>query len=231
MKKVIYSTVALTAFLACQYANTYAQTGMNIDLRNEQVAIAGVNSNGGDVTHYLYDTWTKGSVKQADGKIFTDLDLMFNQDRSMVIFMSPEKHIAQAFAVPVTEFTIAAPAGTENGAIKKFQRGFSPVDGATAATYFEVLADGNIKLLKRTEFKRVNEVAVGDIYPTRQIKPFDTYYASSNNVLTKVRREKKAILTILKDKEADVEAYISTNKLSVKDEQDLAKLFKYYNTL
>ncbi|MGF7078522.1 hypothetical protein [Mucilaginibacter sp. UYCu711] len=231
MKKAIYSTLALTALLTCQYSGIYAQIGMNIDLRNEQVAIAGVNGNAGDVTHYLYDTWTKGSVKQADGKTFTDLDLMFNQDRSMVIFMSPEKHIAQAFAVPVTEFTIAAPAGTENGAIKKFQRGFNPIDGATAATYFEILADGNTKLLKRTEFKRVNEVAIGDIYPTRQIKPFDTYYASSNNVLIKVRREKKAILSLLKDKATDIDAYISANKLSVKDEQDLAKVFNYYNTL
>jgi hypothetical protein len=225
MKKVIYSSLALTALLACQYRNSCAQTGVNVDLKNEKVAIAGDNA------HYLYDTWTKGSVKQVDGKTFTDLELMFNQDQSMVVFMSPEKHIAQAFTVPVTEFTIAAPAGTGNGAIKKFQSGFNPIDGATAATYYEVLSDGNIKLLKRTEFKRISEIADGDIIPTQQIKPFDNYYASANNTLTKIKREKKAILTILKDKAPDIEAYISANKLSLKDDKDLAKVFNHYNTL
>lgn len=188
MKKVIYSSLVLSALLGCQHMRSYAQAGMNVALRTEKVA--------GDNPHYLYDSWTKGSVKQADGKTFTDLELMFNQDQSMVIFMSPEKHVAQSFAVPVTEFTIAAPAGTEQSAAKKFQNGFNPIDGATAATYYEILSDGNVKLLKRTEFKRVSEIADGDIIPTQQIKSFDNYYVSSNNTLTKIKREKKAILTI-----------------------------------
>jgi hypothetical protein len=228
MKKLTYCGLALSALMACQ-SNAFAQIGVNVQFDKTDVNYGGRLRADINDPNYLYPTWSKGAVLQADGKAFKDLDLMFDQSKSRLIFRAPDG-TSQAFAVPVNEFAISPPEDNSAAAIKKFQRGFEKFDGATPATYFEVLSDGKIKLLKWTQIKRVFERLDGDPISSKQIKPIGTYYVATGNTLTKLRREKKFIVNLLQDK-ADVADYIAGNKLSAQDEHDLKMIFDHYNSL
>jgi len=227
MKKPFYYGLLFTALVICK-SSAFAQIGVGINFDNTDVNYGGkLRANFTD-PNYLYNTWAKGSVLQADGKAFTNLDMLFDMAKSRPLFKAADG-TTQAFAVPIAQFTIASPDDNATKSTKTFRRGFAPTDGATEATYYEVLADGNLTLLKLTEMKRFYERAPGSLYETKQIKPVYTYYVAANKTITKLRREKKFVVALLKDKMPDIEKTIS--KYNLQHEEDLTALFNSYNTL
>jgi hypothetical protein len=231
MKKIIYGGLVLSALLAC-HSTSYAQVGVNVDFINGQdVNFGGKMRSNTEASTYLYDTWSKGTVKLSDGNTYAGLELMYDLGANRLIFKS-EKGIPQAFAVAVTEFTIAAPAEDKTQTVsKKYKNGFPPADGNKTTTFYEVLSNGNITLLKLTELKRVREVAVGNIYPTTQMKTADSYYVFADGKLSRIKREKKALKQILQDKAKDLDTYMASNKLDLKNDSDLSIIFDHYNAL
>ncbi|PJJ83507.1 hypothetical protein [Mucilaginibacter auburnensis] len=224
MKKPLYYSIAFSALMAYQ-CSAFAQIGVGVQFDNTDVNYGGrLRSNFND-PNYLYNTWAKGSVLQGDGKSFNNLDLMFDRSKSRVLFKDADGS-TKAFAVPIAQFSISSPE-SPFAAEKIFRRGFEPIDGATEATYYEVLTDGNIKLLKLTEMKRVFERAPGSLYETKQIKPAYNYYVAENNKLTKLRREKKFVINLLKEKVPNIEQVVA--KLNLQHEEDLVKLFSSIN--
>ena len=219
MKKFIYCGIVVAALTAYK-TDAFAQIGVGIQFDNTDVNYGGRLRPDVVDPNYLYSVWAKGSVLQGDGKTFDNLDLLFDMSKSRLLFKDTDG-ATKAFAVPVVQFTIGSP---DNSAAKKtFRRGFESIDGATDATYYEVLTDGSLKLLKHTEMKRSYERAPGSLYETKQIKPAYTYYIADNGKLTKLRREKKFVVNLLKDKNPDIEKTL--DKLSLQREEDLIKLF------
>jgi hypothetical protein len=48
-------------------------------------------------------------------------------------------------------------------------------------------------------------------------------------VLIPVKKDKKSFLSVLADKQVQIEKYADENKLSFKNEEDLSKIINYYN--
>ncbi len=66
---------------------------------------------------------------------------------------------------------------------------------------------------------------------TKSFKDEQDYYILKNGTMTPVKRDEKDILAALADKEPQVTAFIKSNRIKVKNDVDLGKLFDYYNTL
>lgn len=56
------------------------------------------------------------------------------------------------------------------------------------------------------------------------------YYIVSNDNAEKLSISKKSILALMKDQGADVEKYIKEQSVNFKSEEDLARLFSFYNS-
>ena len=56
-------------------------------------------------------------------------------------------------------------------------------------------------------------------------------YTWSKQGIKKLKSSKKAILSLMKDHAAEVEAFIDTERIKRKGIPDLMKLFDYYNSL
>jgi hypothetical protein len=171
---------------------------------------------------FLSDDWSVGAVKLTSNKEYDGMKLMYDQVDDRLIFKNHAGQ-AQLFAEPVREFTLSG---------RVFRKGFKPVDGASPMAFYEVLADGKTQLLKRTTKKIFEEVPYGSSTKVKKIQSNETYYLSkSEHTLLKIRKDKKALLSELSDKKPDLEKYIKTNRLDLKQDEDMAKLVAYYNTL
>jgi hypothetical protein len=105
-------------------------------------------------------------------------------------------------------------------------------DGAPLTGFFEVLADGPMPLFKKTEIV---------IQKANYVKEFDTgsrddkilkkehYYYSNNHLVAEVPKRK--IISLFGDRMAEMDRFIQTNELNPKNETDLQRIFREYNTL
>jgi hypothetical protein len=57
------------------------------------------------------------------------------------------------------------------------------------------------------------------------------YYVVTDGTAQKVTLSKKSIVALMKEKQKDVEAYVKEKDVNFKNEDDVARLFKFYNSL
>jgi hypothetical protein len=178
---------------------------------------------------YLTKSWSKAIVKQADGQVFKDIDVKYDQLEEQLIFKTASGQ-ELGFAVPVTEFKISY---EENGAstTKTFVNGFAPFRGSTDKTYYELLYDGSVKLLKKNIKQIESQRAYNSAVTTQTISERVKYYYALNNELVEFKRDAKFVNDAFGGKATAVQKYIKDNNLDLKKDEELIKAFAYFSTL
>lgn len=175
---------------------------------------------------FLVNDWLNGMVKLGNGNTFKDVPLKYNELEDVLCFKS-SKGEELMFAVPVQEFTLPV---LKNGNLQQrhFRNGYT---GGNPKAFYEVLSDGGVQLLKRSskviqEDKEYNSATVN-----QKIIESIKYYLLVADKMISLKKDKKFILNALGNKQEQLEAYITSNNLNLKDDNDLAKLINYYNSI
>jgi len=172
-------------------------------------------------TPYLFDDWLPGSVVTEDGKTYNNLKLKYDIRFSQLIFLNQNDE-ASGFREPVKMFTI-------NHMV--FTNGFPSVDAQTIAAFYQVLADGKIKLLKYSKKVIEERQTYGATAMEKSYRKMQSYYVFKDGKMTKVRADKKSLLAALPDQAPKLETYIKDNNVNLKDDMGMAQVITYYNTL
>jgi len=101
-------------------------------------------------------------------------------------------------------------------------------------SYFIVMMDGDNKLLAKKEVLLLDAVPAKpytDPKPAQFSKKNDSYYIKKKNLPAVKISNRKSLMGILEDKEAEVLSFIKKEKISHKNPEDLKKLIEYYNSL
>jgi hypothetical protein len=112
-----------------------------------------------------------------------------------------------------------------------FANGFPPVDTQTIAAFYQVLADGKIKLLKYSKKVIEERQTYGATATEKSYRKMQSYYIFKDGKMVKVRADKKSLLAALPDHSAQLESYIKDNNVNLKDDMAIAQVIVYYNTL
>lgn len=97
--------------------------------------------------------------------------------------------------------------------------------------FYEVAVEGNIMLLKQYVIKK--DVAE-DWYTKKKITTlvrYINYFAGKNGAIQKLTPSTKNIAIALANKKDEVLTFIKNEQLTPKQDQDLIKVFEYYNSL
>jgi hypothetical protein len=108
------------------------------------------------------------------------------------------------------------------------------VDGVPLIGFYEVLVDGNTPLFKKmsiTVKKADYNVTLAIGSRDDKILKNPTYYLADGNTAYEIPGSKKKFLQLLKSKADEVESYMDSNGLSIKKEEELVVICKYYNSL
>jgi hypothetical protein len=182
-------------------------------------------------TPYLAPEWSTGIVKLINGQTYKDVALKYNLMEDEVYFKSEKGDEPLSFTDPVSEFTITYK-DNETGETHTnyYRKGFNGINRTTPNSYFEVLSDGTVQLLKK---KTVGVVVSQEWNSATKVKNFKDetkYYLVKNGQATQVKKDKK-LLENFSDKKQQIENYASSNKINFKSDADLSKLVTYYNSL
>lgn len=173
--------------------------------------------------------WADGSLTRKDGKEYANLKLKYDAYDDLVIFQNSKGSPVTPVFADVTSFTIKGISDNKTDLV--FANGFPAVDTQTPASYYIVLSNGKTKLLKHV-WKNIRETqGIGDGTVVKSFADDKAYYIFKNGAMTKVKPDEKEITAALSDKAPQLTAYAKTNKLGFKSDEDLGKIFDYYNTL
>lgn len=112
---------------------------------------------------------------------------------------------------------------------KVFRNGFAPVGKSTERSFYEIIFDGKVKYIKRAA-KTVIEGKVYNGPVTKKVEEDYSYYLVKDGSRPElVKNNEKSILAALNKPELN--AYVKTNKLNLKNDEDVAKLLAYNDSL
>lgn len=176
---------------------------------------------------YLQEEWAIGNVELKNGKSYKGVALKYDQVKDVLLFRN-EKNEMNTFAQPVQSFTIT---NRKDNQPLLFRNGFTPVKNGNENSFYQVLADGKIQLLVRKVKKVREDKAYGSATTVRTIEEYTTYFIAKNGEPVIIKKNEKAVLEALGGNSTALEAYIRSNKLNVKNDEDLVKLIAYVNSL
>ncbi|MFD1256538.1 hypothetical protein ACFQ3S_06990 [Mucilaginibacter terrae] len=175
---------------------------------------------------YYNTEWLLGNVKLEDGTLYSNLRLKFNQIEDDVYFQGKDKE-ALYFLKPVSEFTLRI-VNDNNTKIVYFVRG---IKGLPDNAFCQVLFKGNTQLIKRVTKVVISVSEYNAAVPVKKIDVNEKYYLISNSTLRRIKPDKKSFIAALSDKQKKIEDYLKVNKTDFKNDEDLAKLITYYNSI
>jgi len=180
----------------------------------------------GDV--YLDEQWNIGNVMLETGVVLERYNLRYDLKSQML-------EIQTSMAVKLLDCKMLKTVVWKDAVATRFFVNASgyKLDGVPLVGILEVLSDGKKPLMRRStvHVKRPDYVPALDVgsRDATIYKKTDLFWTVDGN-LTEVKG-KKAILAALSDKSAEVEAYIDKNKLGTKKDEEIARIFDFYNSL
>ena len=100
--------------------------------------------------------------------------------------------------------------------------------------YYEVISEGkNVQLLKR-DIKVIRQGIINHLTMEKETDYYilrTKYYVNDHGKIKELLLKKKKILQIFGDQSQNMKKYLSENNLSIKKENDLKKIFNFYDSL
>lgn len=179
---------------------------------------------------YLVSDWVNGVVYLPGDKKF-DIALKYDSYGGRLLYRSKTGEMME-FETKVTGFTINS-FDTEISDVSPlmFSNGYPAAGKQTAASFYQLVGDGKVKLLKYYKKLIQDEKAFNSATTKRSFFADKYYYVFANNQMIPVNANKKSILKALPAHASEMETYLKTTGINFKSDADLAKLFAYYDSL
>ncbi len=203
----------------CQVNGQFLKDGLGRPIKENKY----INVDG---SPYLFDNWLKGDVKSNDGITDKSNELKYDVVEDRILFKG-EQGVEMDFVDLIVSFTLFSDEGKRN-----FRR-FADITEYQGIPFFEVLNEGEkLILLKKAIRSVMYNKAYGSATTTKSFSQTIKYYLLKNDgSYVRIKKDKGAIMAALADKAAEMDLYLKTNKTDFRKEEDLGKLFTYYNTL
>lgn len=179
---------------------------------------------------FLFEQWTNGIIRLNNGKSFTNVQLKYDLVSDELFFKDIKSDQTLKFVDQVVEFKLL-PSGQSTEQALIFRNGFLSEEALSPKAYYQVLYDGGVKLLKRKIKKVVEIKPFNSASSTKIFEEIEGYFIGKDNKTFRVRKDKKQILSLLGTRTEELEKFIKSENLNLKNEAHLIKLIAYFNTL
>lgn len=166
---------------------------------------------------YLYDEWSSGTITTTGGEILDAVKVRFNSAKDEIEYHKDGVVIPLGNAVE--EFSLL----TESD-LYTFKKGYPAVGQQGENSFYRVLYDGNLKVLKR--YNNVTAAAPGKKPEGRS----EQLYILKNNKMIPVKvNDRKGVMQVVADKKNHMEYAAKEQQLDFGQEADIVKLIEEYD--
>lgn len=175
-------------------------------------------------TELLYEKWLPATIKSSNGKEYNNVMVKYNLLEDVPYFLG-KGEVTMIFSTPIKEFVIE---NKDEQNRRVFRAGFPNYNEFTKATFYEVLVDGKLKLLKK-QSKRITEArAYNSATTIKTIVDNNNYFILQNDQLIPLKRDKKFFQS-LNGYNSTTEVILNDKKNNLKNEAVLKSIVKTFN--
>lgn len=226
MRAINLAALTIMLLLIIKPFNIMAQDALQ-DADGKQVDPSAYQDVNGSADYKM--DWADGTMTRKSGKQYANVKLKYDAYNDQVLFQDSKGNALMPVFTDVNGFTLKGISDNKTDLV--FANGFPAVDNQTPASYYVVLSNGKTKLLKHLSKTIKESQGLADGTVTKSFSDEEAYYVLKNGAMTKIKNDEKDVLAALSDKSSQLTAYAKTNKLGFKKDEDLGKIFDYYNTL
>ncbi|SEK62863.1 hypothetical protein [Parapedobacter koreensis] len=173
---------------------------------------------------FLFEDWKTGNVTLDNDTEYKNVQLKYDEVEDRLIFQN-HKGISQMFMKPVKSFVIYVDGNSGDSVL------FSTQFSSNKTGFHQILASGDVYLLKKVKKVLMDEKQYGSAKTIRNVVPSTKYFVYKGGQLTEVKLNKRMLSEVFKDKQSEVTQYIADKRLNLKDEKDWGNVVTFYNTL
>jgi hypothetical protein len=183
-----------------------------------------------DGSPYLIDHYCGATLKLNKGTVYKNTPVKINlHTHEVIVIDKNNKEI-----VPVDGLIVSITLFDTAGAgpfLYNFRSGYPPIDKKDTVSFYQVLSDGKLQLLKYTtkELVELKNAQSGEM--RKEFTTRDDYYVYSNGEIKRLKKDKDSVEQLMKDQEQKIHDYQQGRKVNFKNISDLVRLFDYYNSL
>lgn len=217
MKKIV---ILLVQSLFVSF--TYAQQGFQSYADGAPATlIARTDVEGSEL---LYEKWLPANIQSVNGKVYQGVMVKYNLLEDVAYFLG-KGDVTMIFSTPIKQFTIE---DKENNVSRTFRTGFPNFNGYNGNTFYEVLVDGKVILLKKHLKKITENRAYNSATTVKKIADNISYFMFANGVLVALKRDPKFFQSF-PGNTASTETILNQKSTNLKKEEDLIKVVKTFN--
>lgn len=229
MKQILFFliTISIQTFLFSQNPNDAIVTFSNGSLNYTNIKSKPPEYKG---SVYIDDNWHTGRLKLFSGEEIRNYPLKSDLRLNEINIKVGDNIKVISFAA-IKEFNWINSIGYEENFVNcsLYSKHSNKLIG-----FFNILYDGKILLLKKTNLKLLESNYVGPLVAGDKDNEYileNKYYVYKNDKLYSIKKNKRKILKILNDKNEEIKKFASENNLKFKNDYDLSKIFRYYDNL
>ncbi|HEX6426947.1 MAG TPA: hypothetical protein VF008_04640 [Niastella sp.] len=176
---------------------------------------------------FLFKEWCDGVVRFTSGRTVTQFKLKFDCLKNQLLL----QFNGSAFAAEskVREFVMYP----KNKDSLLFRRGFPATDKTADHTYFQVLLQDKVSLLRLIARNIVEEKQLVSVNGrvNRRMEDAEYYYLFQNGTMTLLPANKSDLPSTFADKKESIAEFITTQQLKMHTPEDFVQVVKKYNEL
>jgi hypothetical protein len=178
---------------------------------------------------YLYTSWNSGTLTDRSGKVYSNLLLKYDSYKDQVE-LNQEGQVFEVSASMYPKFTLNYVEPTTNKVVKHLFSAAYTVEGFNKFSYFDLLYEGELTLLRKykTSFIEENVSGYGTSGAQKSFQSKTLYFIIDKNGVSKdIKINKKSILEAFPEQSSTIEEFIKERKIKVKTEQDLIDIIEF----
>ncbi|WP_410222501.1 hypothetical protein [Pedobacter sp.] len=213
MKK---NTIILLALILFFKINSYGQVFIN-NIAGDKIRNTD-NYEGILESPYFLDQWVNGEVIFESGNKAKIDYLKYDMMADQLIFTNEKKEAELNFKEPVKAFSLRG---------LFFQNNFPSYGNYTSKTYYQIIANGKLTLLKKIDVS-IGERTRANMPTEKYFKRIPLYFIFKNNSIHDIKISAKTLSEEFGIDIRKVQSIINEGKFNLKNDTDLKKLFEEY---
>lgn len=176
---------------------------------------------------YFPSEYCNATIKVIKGKKYQDVSAKVNlQSNEVYVKFSDGIEFIATVPLEYVEFN-----GCNDDKKIIFRSGFPVIEKQTGATYYQVLSEGDIALLKNFNTTFRDYTPYGGASVTRSFESSPLYYAYSREKGIVRLKDNAALLQLIPAQKSQLEKFMNDEGIKIKKESDLLKLFGFVNSI
>jgi hypothetical protein len=177
---------------------------------------------------FFTDDWAMADVFLINGASFKQVKLKLNIENNELNYLDSAHQtlVLKKGIIKEIHFFILKPGGADT---LIFKNGYPKIDNADTTTYFQVLADGAMSMLKLN--RKTISVLKNDLsgQVEKEFTAYTDYYIFYNGEIKLLKRNKQFFVDLMKAKKGFVENNIIDKNINFKNTESLQRLVGLFN--